>query len=139
MQPKSFIAFAGFVLLIAASYCPLLRPFGLMSWNVYDLNKPYGITILLIAIVGIAGVVLKRPAIMRIAAWISLILVVLLYVAAVLKVNTTFSFIPFKGFAGFLARQIKFKWGWYPLFAAPVLALVGAIGNKAALQKNNQL
>jgi hypothetical protein len=49
--------------------------------------------------------------------------VVLLLIAAVIKVETTFSFIPFHKFDSLLTRQIKFKWGWFVLFAGPVLAL----------------
>jgi hypothetical protein len=123
MQPKAFISFVGFVILLAATWCPLLRPFGIMNWNLYDLNKPYGMVVLLIAIIGIAGIVLKQYQLARIAAWLGLALVVLVYIAALLKVNTTFSFIPFKGLAGTLTKLIKFKWGWYLLFAGPLLSL----------------
>lgn len=130
MRTSSFFSFAGFVMLIAGTYCPLLRPFGLVSWNVYDLNKPYGMVILLVAVVGILGTVLNRSSLVKLTAWLSLILVSLLLVAAVLKVNTSFSFLPFKGIAGFLAKQIKFKWGWYLLFAGAVLALGGSFANK---------
>lgn len=131
MPTKSFLSFAGFVLLIAASYCPLLRPFGLMSWDLYDLNRPYGIVVLLVAIVGIAGIVLKQRSITRLSAWISLILVVLVYIAAFLKVHHTFSFIPFKSLQGFLTKLIRFKWGWYLLFAGPVLAIIGITTTKS--------
>jgi hypothetical protein len=124
MQPKAFISFAGFVLIMAATWCPLLRPFGIVTWNLYDLNKPYGMVVLLIAIVGIAGIVLKQYKISRMAGFISLALVILVYIAAQLKVNTTFSFIPFKSMAGFLTKLIKFKWGWYPLFAGAVLSVL---------------
>ncbi len=34
MKLSSFITFAGFVMLIAATYCPLLRPFHLVNWDV---------------------------------------------------------------------------------------------------------
>jgi len=124
MQPKSFVSFAGFVMLMAATWCPLLRPFGIIKWNLYDLNKPYGMVVLLIAIVGIAGVVLKQYKVSRMAGWIALALVILVYIAAQLKVNTTFSFIPFKGMAGFLTKLIKFEWGWYPLIAGAVLSVL---------------
>ena len=124
MQPKAFISFVGFVILLAATWCPLLRPFGIMNWDLYDLNKPYGMVVLLIAVVGIAGIVLKQYQFARIAAWLGLALVILVYIAALLKVNTTFSFIPFKGLAGSLTRLIKFKWGWYLLFAGPVLSVM---------------
>ncbi len=125
MRLPSLISFIGFVLLIAATYCPLLRPFGLFNWDVYDLNKPYGIVILLMAVVGIIAVVLNRPKLVKLISLISLALVTLLLVAAFLKIHTSFSFIPFKGITGFLERQIKFKWGWYLLFVGPLLALAG--------------
>ena len=124
MQPKAFISFAGFVMLMAATWCPLLRPFGIVTWDLYALNKPYGMVVLLIAIVGIAGIVLKQYKVSRIAGFIGLALVVLVYIAAQMKVHTTFSFIPFKGMAGFLTKLIKFQLGWYPLFAGAVLSVL---------------
>jgi hypothetical protein len=125
MRLPSLISFIGFVLLMAATYCPLLRPFGLFNWDVYNLNKPYGMVILLMAVVGIIAVVLNRPKLVKLISLISLALVTLLLLAAFLKIHTSFSFIPFKGITGFLERQIKFKWGWYLLFSGPLLALVG--------------
>ena len=127
MRLPSLISFIGFVLLMAATWCPLLRPFHLFNWDVYDLNKPYGMVILLVSVVGILGVVLNQAKLIKLTAWASLALVTLLLLAAVLKVNASFSFIPFKGFTGFLERQIKFKWGWYLLFAGPLLSLLGTL------------
>ena len=125
MRLPSLISFIGFVLLMAATYCPLLRPFHLFNWDVYDLNKPYGMVILLMAVVGIIAVVLNRPKLVKLISLISLALVTLLLLAAFMKIHTSFSFIPFKGITGFLERQIKFKWGWYLLFTGPLLALAG--------------
>jgi len=130
MRLNNFISFAGFVILIAATYCPILRPFHLFNWNVYDANKPYGIIILLVAVVGIIGTVFNQVKIIRLAAWLSFILVALLYVMAQLKIHTSFSFIPFYSIENFLSRQIKFKWGWFLLFGGPVLALLGVLSEK---------
>jgi len=127
MRLNNFISFAGFVILIAATYCPILRPFHLFNWNVYDANKPYGIIILLVAVVGIIGTVFNQVKITRLAAWLSVLLVALLYVMAQLKVHTSFSFIPFHSIENFLSRQIKFKWGWFLLFGGATLALLGAL------------
>jgi len=127
MRLLSLMSFIGFVFLMAATYCPLLRPFGLFNWDVYDLNKPYGMVILLMAVVGIIAVVLNRPKLVKLISLISLALVTLLLLAAFLKIHTSFSFIPFKGITGFLERQIKFKWGWYLLFAGPLLSLLGTL------------
>ena len=130
MRPASLLAFLGFIVLIAATFCPMLRPFHLFNWNVYKLNQPYGLMIMLTGVIGILGTVLNQAKVSRLAAFISLGLVVLLFIAAVLKVKTTFSFIPFKGINGFLTRQIAFKWGWYVLFAGPLMSVTGVLVSK---------
>jgi len=133
MRINSFISFAGFVMLIAATYCPILRPFHLRSMDVFDANKPYGIVILLVAVVGILGTVLNQVKITRLAAWLSLALVALFLILAELKIHTSFNFIPFHAIDAFLSRQIKLRWGWYLLFAGPLLALAGVFGQKSAI------
>lgn len=127
MRLPSLVSFIGFVLLMAGTWCPLLRPFHLFNMNVYDLNRPYGMVILLITVVGILGVILNRKQLVRLTGWISFVLVLVLFIAAFMKVHTSFSFLPFKSIAGFLSRQIAFKWGWYILFAGPLLALAGSM------------
>jgi hypothetical protein len=127
MRIPSIIAFLGFILLLAGTWCPLLRPFNLFKMDVYQLNFTYGLVLLLIAVIGILGVGLNHAKLVRITAWASLTLVVLLFVAAFLKVNTSFSFVPFKSLASLLSKQIKFVWGWYVLFAGPILALTGSL------------
>jgi len=142
MRISSLASFLGFVLLMIGTYCPLLRPFGLFNMNLFKLSQPYGMVILLVALIGMLGAFFNRPQLLKFSAWLSLGLVVLLFLAAFLKVNASFTFIPFKSISGFLSRQIKFKWGWYVLFAGPVIALIGAYssrqlskGNKQELQK----
>lgn len=127
MRLNTLTSFAGFVLLIAGTYCPILRPFHLVNWNVYDGNKPYGIVILLVAVVGIIGTVFNQKKIIRLSAWLSLALVVMFYVLAFLKVCTSFSFIPFHSVDAFLIKQIRFKWGWFLLFLGPLMALAGVL------------
>jgi gliding motility-associated protein GldC len=44
--PASLLSLIGFIILIAATYCPMLRAFGhLTNWNVYKLNQPYGLVL----------------------------------------------------------------------------------------------
>jgi hypothetical protein len=130
MRLNTLVSFVGFVLLIAATYCPILRPFHLVNWDVYDGNKPYGIVILLVAVVGIIGTVFNQVKIIRLTAWLSVALVAMFYVLAFLKVHTSFTFIPFHNVDAFLTRQIKFKWGWYLLFLGPLMALAGVLFTK---------
>ena len=138
MRISSLISFLGFVLIIAGSFCPLLRPFHIFNYDLFDLNKPYGMVVLLMAVVGILGVALDRRPLVKIAAYISLLLVVLIYVGAIFQVKSEFNFIPFKGVASGLSRAIKFKWGWYPLFAGAILGVGGTFATKPKLIKQTQ-
>jgi presenilin-like A22 family membrane protease len=135
MRISSFITFVGFVLIIAGCYCPLLRPFHLFNYNMFGLSQPYGIVILLVSVIGILGVALKQRALARTAAIISTLLIVLIFAAAIFKVNTSFSFLPFKGLATALSHAIKYKYGWYVLFGGAVLAIGGAFADKPVKHK----
>jgi hypothetical protein len=130
MRLNTLFSFAGFVILIAALYCPILRPFHLYNIDAFGANKPYGMVLLLIAVVGVIGTVFNQAQIIRMASLSSLGLVILFYLLAFLKIHTSFSFIPFHSIDAFLTRQIKFKWGWYLLFGGPLLALAGIIFGK---------
>ena len=138
MRLNTLVSFVGFVILIAATYCPILRPFHLINLDVYDGNKPYGIVILLVAVVGLSGTVFNEFKIIRPCAWLSLALVIAFYLLAWLKVHTSFSFIPFHTLDAYLTRQIKFKWGWYLLITGPIFALAGVFiqQNKKMLNHN---
>ena len=129
MRLNTLLSFAGFVILIAATYCPILHPIA-VSWDVYDGNKPYGIVILLVAVVGILGTVFNEFKIIRLAAWLSLVLVFIFLILAILKVYTSFNFIPLHFVAKYLTSKIKFKWGWYLLFGGPLMAIIGVLFEK---------
>jgi uncharacterized membrane protein len=134
MRPDLLLSFIGFVLLIVGTYSPILHPI-IGNWDVYDGNKPYGMAILLVAVVGIIGTVFNQPKIIRMAAWLSLVLVIVFLLLAWLKVHNTFSWIPLNFIAKFLTTKIKFKWGWYLLFGGPILALIGVFAGKRSYAK----
>lgn len=126
MALRNFVSIAGFILLIAGIFSPLISPLGLVKWNLFDLNKTFGIILLAIAITGLAAAIIKNIALVKFAAWFTLGLVLLVFIAAIMKVNTTFSFIPFPKLSHTLSGLIHYRWGWYLLFAGPILALPGS-------------
>jgi len=130
MRLNNLISFAGFVILIAGTYCPILRPLHLFNWDVYDGNKPYGIVMLLVAVVGIAGTVMGQQKIVKLTAWLSLGLVALFLLLAWLKVHTSFSFIPFRAIENLAIKSVKYKWGWYMLFGGATLAVAGVLSGR---------
>ncbi|MES2375207.1 MAG: hypothetical protein V4553_01445 [Bacteroidota bacterium] len=127
MRLPSLVSFIGFVLLMAGTWCPLLRPLIFHSFNIYDLSLPYGLLVLLMSVIGILGVVLNKIKIVRFVSLLSFVLILVLFLGAFLKIHTSFSFIPFKSLVRFLTGLIKFKWGWYVLFTGPLLALLGSM------------
>ena len=60
----------------------------------------------------------------------ALALIVLLLLASIFKVQTAFSFIPFKKLDAYLTRHVRFKWGWYVMFSGAILAVLGALSSK---------
>jgi hypothetical protein len=127
MNNKSLISLTGFLLLVVGCFCPLISPFGLVKWNVFDLNFIFGVIIICVAALGILSIFFQQPKLGRLMAWAALALVVLLLAAAVFKVNTSFSFIPFKNVGKFLSEKVYYRWGWYVLFAGPLLAVLGSL------------
>jgi len=130
MRISSMLSLAGFILLLAGTFCPLLRPFFLFPWDVYKINQPYGLVLMLIAVIGIITAFLNQRKVIGIAAWLSFVLVALLFIGAVFKINTAFSFIPFPKLDKFLSKQIHLMWGWFVIFAGPILAIIGALSSK---------
>ena len=129
------MSFAGFVILIAGTYCPVLSPFHLFNWDVYDGNKPYGIVMLLVAVVGILGTVMSQQKIVKLTAWLSLGLVSLFLLLAWLKVHASFSFIPFHVIENRFIKSVQYKWGWYLLFGGATLAVIGVLSHKKTFIK----
>lgn len=129
MAPRTFISFVGFILLIAGLFSPLISPLGLVKWNLFDLNKTFAIIILIVAVAGLIAAIIRNNQLLRLSGWIALGLVVLVFIAAVMKVQTSFSFIPFPKIANTLSGFIHYRWGWYLLFAGSILALLGSVGS----------
>jgi hypothetical protein len=127
MRINHLIAFAGFVIIVAGTWCPILRPIPLVNWDVYQGNLPYGIVILLVAMVGIIGTVFSRQSIVRLAAWLSMGLIALFLLLSWLKIHTSFSFLPFRSWESYMIKHVRYKWGWYMLFGGAILALAGAL------------
>ncbi|WP_183572801.1 hypothetical protein HDF18_05605 [Mucilaginibacter sp. X5P1] len=132
MRISSFISFVGFIMIIVATFCPILH-FSIFNQTVYQLNKPYGLVFLLIAVVGIISTIFSNAKLTKLMAWVSLGLTIIFYIAALFRIHTSFSFIPFHSLAGYLSDKIRFKWGWYVLCIGSVLAIVGVLSNR----KNN--
>jgi len=140
MRISSLISFIGFVLIIAGCYCRLLVFKVLVNWTHYDifgLSKPYGMVVLLMAVIGIISIALDRRALVKLTAYVSLVLIALLFAGVLFQVKNTLNALPFNFLAQLLSKAIHFKWGWYVLFAGGILAVGGTFAGKPKAIKHH--
>jgi len=139
MRISSFISFVGFIMVFVATFCPIAH--FIINQNVYQLNKPYGLVMLLVSIVGVVATVFNNPKLVKLIAWLTVGLVVLFYIAALFKIHNYFNFIPFHVGAAYLSGKIKFKWGWYVMCVGAALGVIGVLGNSktSAFNKSDTL
>jgi len=131
MRISSFISFVGFAAVLIATFCPLAH-FLFVHKTIYNVNQPYGLILLLIAVIGILSCVLSKISLTRLMAWINLALIILLFIAAVFKMTHYFNFMPFHWGSESLNHRIKFDWGWYLMLAGTITALAGTFAKKPA-------
>lgn len=130
MRIPAFISFVGFVMVFVATFCPIAH--FIINQNVYQLNKPYGMVFLMVAVVGVIATVFGNVKLTKLLSRIMVALVILFYIAALFKIHNYFNFIPFHFMSGYLSGKIRFAWGWYVLCAGAALALAGTFVNKKA-------
>jgi hypothetical protein len=128
MRISTFISFVGFVMVFVATFCPIAH--FIINQNIYQLNQPYGLVFLLVTVIGVISTVLNNLKLTKLMAWIIVAMVVLFYIAALIKIHSYFNFIPFHFFSGYLSGKIKFKWGWYMMCAGALLTLIGLMFRK---------
>lgn len=129
MRISSFISFIGFAAVLIGTFCPMAH-FFFVHKTIYNVNQPYGIILLLIALVGILGCVFSNSNLIKLMAWLNLGLIVLLFIAAVFKMTHYFNFMPFHWGSESLNHSIKFDWGWYVMLVGSIIALAGTFSKK---------
>jgi len=133
MRISSLVSFIGFVLIIAGCYCRLLVfkvVFNWMHYDIFGLSKPYGMVVLLMAVIGILAIALDKRPLIRLSAYVSLALITLLFAGVLFQVKNTLSALPFNFLAQLLSKAVRFKWGWYVLFSGGILAVAGTFATK---------
>jgi len=129
MRISSFISFAGFAAVLIGTFCPLAH-FFMVHKTIYDVNQPYGLILLLISVIGIVGCVFNNRSLKKLMAWMTVGLIVLLFIAAIFKMTHYFNFMPFHWGSESLNHHIKFDWGWYVMLFGAIIALAGTFSKK---------
>lgn len=127
MSSKNYLGLFGSLLVIAGGMSPMLHVPIMGNWNYWDLHTGMASVVYVVAALGVLASVSGRDGLLKFAGWAEVALILLTLLAVYLKVNDSFSFIPFKKLARAATGLVKYRWmGWALLAAGSVLMIIAS-------------
>lgn len=127
MTSKNYLGLFGSLLVVAGAMSPMVRVPIVGNWNYWDLHTGMASVVYVLAGLGVLASVSGRDGLLKFAGWAEVILILLTLLAVYLKVNDSFSFIPFKKLAKAAAGLVKYQWiGWTLLAAGSVIMIIAS-------------
>lgn len=127
MTSKNYLGLFGSLLVVAGAMSPMVRVPIVGNWNYWDLHTGMASVVYVLAGLGVLASVSGRNGLLKFAGWAEVILILLTLLAVYLKVNDSFSFIPFKKLAKAAAGLVKYQWiGWTLLAAGSVIMIIAS-------------
>ncbi|WP_256007372.1 MULTISPECIES: hypothetical protein [Pedobacter] len=118
-------AIIGSALMAAGGMSPLMRIPITGNWNYFDIDMRLAVIFYIFVALGFAGAFLAKPFLVRFAGVAAIILALITLAGIYFQAQDSFSFLHFKKLVNLAAGMVKYKWGWYIIFAgAFVLATV---------------
>ncbi|MGV3704107.1 MAG: hypothetical protein ACO1NU_01910 [Arcticibacter sp.] len=128
MTSKNYLGLFGSLLVVAGAMSPMVHVPIVGNWNFWDLHTGMASVVYVLAGLGVLASVSGRNGLLKFAGWAEVILILLTLLAVYLKVNDSFSFIPFKKLAKAAAGLVKYRWLGWSLLAAGSLIMIIASG-----------
>lgn len=127
MTSKNYLGLFGSLLVVAGAMSPMVHVPIVGNWNYWDLHTGMASVVYVLAGLGVLASVSGRDGLLKFAGWAEVILILLTLLAVYLKVNDSFSFIPFKKLAKAAAGLVKYRWiGWTLLAAGAVIMIIAS-------------
>lgn len=127
MTSKNYLGLFGSLLVIAGAMSPMVHVPVIGNWNYWDLHTGMASVVYVVAGLGVLASVSGRNGLLKFAGWAEVVLILLTLLAVYLKVNDSFSFIPFKKLAKAAAGLVKYRWtGWALLAAGAAIMIIAS-------------
>lgn len=127
MSSKNYLGLFGSLLVIAGAMSPMLHLPIIGDWNYWDLHTGMASVVYVLAGLGVLASVSGRDGLLKFAGWAEVVIILLTLLAVYLKVNDSFSFIPFKKLAKAATGLVKYRWtGWALLAAGSVMMIIAS-------------
>lgn len=110
-------------LIVAGSFLPLVHIPIIGNWNYYKIDPNLAYIVWGLCTLAFLGIFLNKLKLVRISAFILILLFTFTIVAVKFKSLDYFSFLPFKSWQESFAGIVKLSWGWFLEFSGAILLL----------------
>ena len=113
----------GLFLVVAGSFLPLVHIPIVGNWNYWKVDHTVAIAVWGFSLLTLVFILIDKIKLVRIMAFLMILLFVFTIVAVKLKSLDYFSFLPFKSWQSTFAGIVKLSWGWFIEFLGAVIIL----------------
>jgi hypothetical protein len=114
----------GSALMAVGGMCPLVHVTFIGNWNYFQIDASLGIIFYVIVLLALAGSLLNKTSLMRIAGWAGTAMLILTLAAVWLKTHDAFSFLHFRKLINVASHMVSYKWGWFVVLAGALILIV---------------
>ena len=93
------------------------------NWNYFDVDMRLAIAFYILVLVGLVGSFARKASLIRFAGWGAVVIALITLAGIYFKAHDSFSFLHFKKLVNFAAGLVKYKWGWYVIFAGAFILI----------------
>ncbi|PZU87240.1 MAG: hypothetical protein DI529_07470 [Chryseobacterium sp.] len=129
----------GLFLVVAGSFLPLVHIPIVGNWNYWKVDHTLSIAVWGFSLLTLVFILINKTKLVRIIAFLMILLFVFTIVAVKLKSLDYFSFLPFKSWQSAFAGIVKLSWGWFIEFLGVTLILIASRNNKIQPLRNKDL
>ncbi|WP_313101268.1 hypothetical protein [Epilithonimonas sp.] len=129
----------GLFLVVAGSFLPLVYIPIVGNWNYWKVDNTLAMAVWGFSLLTLIFILIDKTKLVKIMAFLMILLFVFTIVAIKLKSLDYFSFLPFKSWQSAFAGIVKLSWGWFIEFLGVTLILIGSIKNRIEPQRHKDL
>lgn len=107
----------GSALMAVGGMSPLMHIPIVGNWNYFDVDMRLAVAFYLMVLIGLVGSFIQKASLIRFAGWAAVVLALITLAGIYFKAHDSFSFLHFKKLVNIAAGLVKYKWGWYIIFA----------------------
>jgi hypothetical protein len=129
----------GALIMGVGGLCPLVHLPIIGNWNYFDIDPTFAGIFYLLVLLALVASFMGKTGLIRFIGWAALLVVLVTIAGVYLKSHDYFSFIHFKKLVNLAAGVVKYKWGWFVIFAGSLILITsrGAKGQTGLINNGS--